>query len=85
MPAGPQPVRGGTFNFWMTRNPSNMDLNRQRSSANWISVLPQMNWLVQNYQGRTGPELDLAESWSVSDDGKTWTFILVQNARWHDG
>ena len=84
-PAGPQPVRGGTFNFWMTRNPSSMDLNRQRSSANWMSVVPQMNWLVQNYQGRTGPGPDLAESWSVSDDGKKWTFKLVQNAKWHDG
>lgn len=27
----------------------------------------------------------LARSWSVSDDGLSWTFTLVDNAFWHDG
>ncbi|MCK4458875.1 MAG: hypothetical protein KAU52_04025 [Methanosarcinales archaeon] len=27
----------------------------------------------------------LADGWKVSDDGKTWTFYLDRNARWHDG
>jgi len=27
----------------------------------------------------------LADGWTVSDDGKTWTFYLDGNARWHDG
>jgi len=28
---------------------------------------------------------DLAKSWTVSDDGLTYTFNLVNNAKWHDG
>src|SRR3989338_10392335 len=28
---------------------------------------------------------DLAESWTVSDDGLTLTFVLRPSARWHDG
>ncbi|MBI3973787.1 MAG: peptide ABC transporter substrate-binding protein [Chloroflexi bacterium] len=28
---------------------------------------------------------DLAESWSLSADGKVYTFVLRNNARWHDG
>jgi len=27
----------------------------------------------------------LAKSWDVSDDAKTWTFYLVEDATWHDG
>jgi peptide/nickel transport system substrate-binding protein len=27
----------------------------------------------------------LADGWKVSDDGRTWTFYLDSNARWHDG
>src|SRR5207245_9909234 len=28
---------------------------------------------------------DFARSWSVSKDGKTWTFKTVANAKWSDG
>src|SRR5690606_26638747 len=28
---------------------------------------------------------DLAQSWEVSPDGKSYTFKLVQNAKFHDG
>jgi len=31
------------------------------------------------------PEPDLAESWTVSDNAKTFTFNLRKNAKWHDG
>ncbi len=31
------------------------------------------------------PKPQLAESWDVSDDGLTYTFKLVQSAKWHDG
>jgi len=27
----------------------------------------------------------LAEEWSISEDGLTWTFTLAENAIWHDG
>ena len=38
---------------------------------------------------RNGPNgtlvADLAETWTVGDGGRTWTFTLRQDARWHDG
>jgi len=83
--AGPAPVRGGVLRYWLTRDPSNMDINRQRSSANWGTVIPQMNWLVRNHQGRDGIGPDLATEWTVSGNGTVMTFNLVRNATWSDG
>jgi peptide/nickel transport system substrate-binding protein len=40
--------------------------------------------LVRNGPGGTIVP-DLAERWSVTDDGATWTVILRDDARWHDG
>ena len=31
------------------------------------------------------PSPGLAESWKLSDDNLTWTFVLNDNAKWHDG
>lgn len=31
------------------------------------------------------PKPDLAQSWTVSDGGRTYTFKLRQNVKWHDG
>lgn len=49
-----------------------------------------MNRFLFNALTRPDPETfeprpDLATSWSVSDDGLTWTFDVVTNATWHDG
>jgi peptide/nickel transport system substrate-binding protein len=43
------------------------------------------------YDSMVGLDLDgsfypeLAESWTVSDDGLTWTFTLREGSTWHDG
>ena len=42
------------------------------------------NGLVQ-LDAELNPMPDLAERWTVSSDGRTYTFNLVRNARWHDG
>jgi len=38
---------------------------------------------------RMGPDLslqtDLARSWDMSEDGKDWTFVIRDDATWHDG
>ena len=42
------------------------------------------NGLIQ-FDVNLNPQPDLAESWEISDDGKTYTFHLVRNATFHDG
>ena len=51
------------------------------SYAVYEYVYPQ---LVQ-YNASLGIAPDFARSWSVSPDGKTWTFHTVPHARWSDG
>ncbi len=38
-----------------------------------------------SYDYDLNPKPALAESWTVSDDGKTYQFNLRQNVKWHDG
>ena len=40
-----------------------------------------ITWYDDKYQ----PVPDLAESWSTSSDGKTWTFKIRQGVTWQDG
>ncbi len=39
--------------------------------------------VIKDIDGTFDPAL--AQSWNVSDDAKTWTFHLIQNATWSDG
>lgn len=41
--------------------------------------------LVQYKPGAQDFEGDLADSWTTSPDGKTWTFTLKTNGKWSDG
>lgn len=40
---------------------------------------------LMKYDPNQGLVPDLAESYDVSDDGKTYTFVLRENLEWHDG
>lgn len=67
------------------------------SHPRWINpILCQQNEIDEDISAlvfsglmRVGPtgelEPDLAERWQVADDGKTYTFTLRSNVKWHDG
>ena len=52
------------------------------STSNIYSHLVIMDWGITKGVAAYG---DLAESWTISDDGKVFTFTLHDGAMWHDG
>jgi len=63
-----------TFNYIMANESSSIDIGRF------------MFWSLLNFDVPTqGIKPGLAESWTNSADGKTWTFKLRKNLRWSDG
>lgn len=57
-----------------------------------VAGVPESHMLDNMFEGLTGrdpitlqPVPGVAESWSISEDNKTYTFHLRKNARWSDG
>ncbi len=80
----PTPARGGTIVVAIGGDPPL--LNPHFSTLPWVymSGMSIFNSLVRLDLSLT-PHPDLAESWSISRDLRTYTFKLVRNAQWHDG
>jgi peptide/nickel transport system substrate-binding protein len=78
------PQQGGTFIIGIEGEPGSMvahlatDTAALMVASNVLSGLIGLNFDFE-------PEPDLAESWGISEDGRTYTFEIVRNARWHDG
>ena len=85
--AMPKPVRGGTLQVALAADPAGLNPWRNVSIISIMPVAPCYNGIVTTdtttWKNVVG---DLAESWTVSPDGKTYTFTMRRgNIRWHDG
>ncbi|GAB3045854.1 ABC transporter substrate-binding protein [Sediminivirga luteola] len=84
-----EPVEGGDFVSALYLEPRGLDPHRQvfwetyRVSRHIFEPLVQED-LTQT-EGVPDLQPALAESWESSDDGRTWTFTLRQDATFHDG
>lgn len=80
---GQSPKPGGTFTLPIISNPSLWPLigGVQNVMVNRI-LFNNLTTYDEPGQKVVG---DLAEKWSVSEDGLTWTFSLHPGAKWHDG
>jgi len=84
-PAGAaEPKRGGTLTY--TFHPEPTSLSTIATTAVPVALISTK--IFESLLEYEGPELKpvagLAESWTVSDDAKTYTFKL-RAAKWHDG
>lgn len=79
-----QPVRGGELQVGMQTDPVGLDPHITNATAtrnmleNVYDTLVMFDASLQIVPG-------LAESWSTSDDGLTWTFTLREGVSFHDG
>lgn len=79
-----QPIRGGTLVVAIGGDPPTLNPHLSTLPWVWMTGLQVYNSLVRlDSDMRPGPEL--AESWTVSPDSKTYTFRLRKGVRWHDG
>lgn len=85
--AAGEPKRGGTFVRANTTGVagSHLDVTAAGSSP---AAIPQVyGYLVRSrscFYEDSAIEPDLAASWQITPDGKTWTFKLRNDARWHN-
>lgn len=86
MPEVDQPTRGGIIRTYHRRSPISWRLDRDSAIDQTANVTPVVNNLVQlehPFYNSIGP--DLAHSWEVSGDSKTYTFYLEPNVINHNG
>jgi peptide/nickel transport system substrate-binding protein len=80
------PRRGGTLNFSIAFEPPTYDCHAATTFAVLHAVAPHYSTLLKfdlaNYPNVAG---DLAERWTVSPDGKLFTFTLRPGVKFHDG
>ena len=81
---------GGRLAVSQAGDPPSFDLHRESTTyTNYVTSMTY-NQLVRfdPLIGAESPETivsDLASEWEISPDGQTYTFHLVQNAKYHDG
>ncbi len=78
------PKEGGTFVVSMGVEPETYNPCAQADDAAYVIIQNMFNKLAKiNGDDKVIP--DLAKDWEYSDDGKTLTFHLHENVKWHDG
>jgi peptide/nickel transport system substrate-binding protein len=83
-----RPRYGGELVFMVPSEPPSYDGHREGTFGTIHPLAPMYNTLLRiDPTDRTGtrPVSDLAESWTISPDGLTYTFKLRSGVRFHDG
>ena len=80
------PVDGGTLTFAVGGEPASFDCHREASFTCIHPIAPFYSTLL-TFDQWNYPEVigDVAEEWSVSDDGLTYTFTIREGIQFHDG
>src|SRR5262249_1602923 len=74
-----KPRSGGTLRVALAGDPPSLDMHQEQTFMVTIPMSPVYNTLVM-FNPHAYPKVvgDLAQSWTVSEDGMTYTFTLHQ-------
>ena len=82
----PNPKRGGVLKWGGLANSTLYDLHQTGTIANMGPQAPMYDLLVQVDPVHWDQVIpDLAQSWTISEDGLTYTFSLREGVKFHDG
>lgn len=80
-----EPKRGGTLTFSYQPEPSALSTISTTAVPTALVSTKIFESLLEYKGGELTPIPGLAESWSMSPDGRTHTFKLRGDVKWHDG
>ena len=80
------PRYGGVLRVAIAAEPPSLDPHQETTFAIMMTAAPVYNTLLQ-FSPTEYPKIvgDLAKSWTVADDGLTYTFEIHQGVTFHDG
>jgi peptide/nickel transport system substrate-binding protein len=82
--AAQAPTRGGTLTSLLSPEPATLMIGINQTTPTNI-VAGKIYESLLRYDFDLKPMPGLAKSWSLSPDGRTYTFKLQENVKWHDG
>jgi peptide/nickel transport system substrate-binding protein len=83
----PNPKSGGVLRYGMTQRPPHFDVHQSPTVNNIGTQGCMFDNLIRRDPRDGGKTIipDLAHSWEIARDGRTYTFFLRQGVRFHDG
>lgn len=83
----PNPKRGGVLRYGILNRPPHFDIHQSGTVGNIGTQGCMFDNLIRRDPRDSGKTIvpDLAHSWEISKDGKTYTFHLRQGVQFHDG
>src|ERR1700741_4754467 len=83
----PNPKYGGVLRIGITNRPPHFDLPQSGTFNNLGAMAPMFDNLIRRDPRDSGQTIipDLAHSWQIAQDGKTYTFFLRKGVKFHDG